>query len=240
MTMNEKVAVVTLGASPVGVAVARMLADNGAKVALLDRDAVSGREAAAQLGENVMFIPVNVTVPEQVAAAIASIKAAWGHIDICCPIGGLTSVDDTVTDNATHSLEAFRQIIDEQLVGLFDVVRLCAAEMLANTEDEEGQRGAIVLSMSPGYYAGAAGRTAYCAAQGGIECMARVTAADLLKSGVTCTAIRVKTHDAPRQPEHIASAIHYLITNSYNNGQVVTLDAGRDMPAKEKQGGRNE
>jgi len=244
--------VVTGGGSGLGLATATALCKGGARVAIWDRDDAS--ERAAALG-SARFDRVDVTDEAAVAAALERC-IEWGGaprgLVSCAGIGGGWRV---AGKNGPHPLDAFRRIIDVNLIGTFNVVRLVAQAMTKNEPTAGGERGAIVMVSSIAAYEGQIGQAAYAASKGGIVSLALTCARDLAGHGIRCMAIApglfrtaltstldpdieagiLRSVPFPSrlgEPEHFASLALEMLRNPFLNGCVIRLDAAARMPAR--------
>jgi NAD(P)-dependent dehydrogenase (short-subunit alcohol dehydrogenase family) len=254
MDINGKVAVITGGASGLGAATARVLVAKGAKVSIFDLQEDKGTALVAELGaDNALFNKVNVTSEESVQAAVAATMARFGAIHICCNYAGIGNAIKTVGKDGPFPLDKFKLIIDVNLIGSFNVLRLCANEMQKNEPyNEFGGRGCIINTASVAAYEGQIGQAAYSASKGGIVGMTLPIARDLSSIGVRCNTIvpgLIHTplfQGAPQnvidalsaqvlypkrlgRPEEIAHVAIMLIENEYMNGECVRMDGGIRM-----------
>jgi 3-hydroxyacyl-CoA dehydrogenase/3-hydroxy-2-methylbutyryl-CoA dehydrogenase len=133
MLVQDTVAIVTGGASGLGEGVVRMLAAAGGRAAILDLPSSAGREIAEELGDQVAFLPVDVSVPDQVQAAVDGARERFGRIDaaVCC--AGISPAGRTLSRKGDmFSLDTFRRTVEVNLIGLYDVVRNAARHMADN------------------------------------------------------------------------------------------------------------
>lgn len=251
-------ALVTGGASGLGEATARMLADRGYQVVVLDRDLDRGKALASETG--ITFLPADVTSEEQVISAVdAAVALAPLRVAVNC--AGVPSLQRTVgregTYGSAHSLAGFQRVVDINLVGTFNVCRIAATAMGRNEPDEDGQRGAIVNTSSVAAFEGQVGQVAYAASKGGVVAMTLVLARDLASVGVRVNTIapglvetpiygdgpgaeQFKAHLARDVvfPHRLGTAPEFarlaweLLDNPYLNGEVVRLDGAIRLPRK--------
>jgi 3-hydroxyacyl-CoA dehydrogenase / 3-hydroxy-2-methylbutyryl-CoA dehydrogenase len=254
MDINGKVAVITGGASGLGAATARLLVSKGAKVSIFDLQEDKGKALVEELGtDNALFQNVNVVSEESVQAGVAATMAKFGAIHICCNYAGIGNAIKTVGKDGPFPLDKFKLIIDVNLIGTFNVLRLCANEMQKNEPyNEFGGRGCIINTASVAAYEGQIGQAAYSASKGGIVGMTLPIARDLSSIGVRCNTIvpgLIHTplfQGAPQnvidalaaqvlypkrlgRPEEIAHVAIMLIENEYMNGESVRMDGGIRM-----------
>lgn len=245
--------VVTGGASGLGEATARHLASLGAKVAIFDRDAARGEAVAAELPGGAIFRSVDVTDDESVGASLDAAIAAFGGLRAVVNCAGIVHAARTVGKEGAHPLDAYRRVVDVNLTGTFNVMRLAAERMQANDPDEDGARGVIVNTASVAAFEGQKGQVAYAASKGGIAAMTLPAARDLARAGIRVNAIapglfRTPLFDSlgeavcaelaedvvfpPRlgRPEEFARLAAFLIGHPYMNGETVRLDGGLRLP----------
>lgn len=251
MEIKNKVALVTGAGSfgGLGYATAKILIDNGAKVILMDVDEQSGMETVKALGDGATFVKVDVTSEDDVKKAIDIAVEKYGRIDIACNVAGLSIPSLIVGKKGAYPLDTWKKVIDIDLVGTFNVMRLAAEVMAKNEPNEDGEKGVIVNTSSIAAYHGEVGQTAYSAAKGGINSLSLVSARDLARHGIRCFAIapgifetpayqklpkpeetlealRAKTVFPKRlgRPDEFARIVQVIIENPMLNGDVIRLD----------------
>jgi NAD(P)-dependent dehydrogenase (short-subunit alcohol dehydrogenase family) len=242
-------ALVVGGASGLGAATARRLAAGGARVTIADVNAENGEALASELGAR--FVRCDVTNADEVEAAVEA--AGELRVSVCC--AGVGWAEKTAGRRGPHSFEPFRTVIDVNLIGTFNVLRLAAAAMLGNEPDGEGERGVIVNTASIAAYDGQIGQLAYSASKGGIVGMTLPAARDLAQSGIRVVTIAPGLFDTPllaglpeearvalgeqvphphrlgRPDEYGALAAH-IVENPMLNGEVIRLDGALRMPPR--------
>ena len=251
--INGIAAIVTGGASGLGAATARMLAEAGAKVAIFDMNEAGGMAQAEEIGGT--FFKVDVTNEESVRLAIAEAEVENGIARILVSCAGIATGAKTVgKGNTPHPLEQFRKTIEINLIGTFTVIAHFAARL--STADPIGEeRGVIVNTASVAAFEGQIGQAAYSASKGGIVGMTLPIARDLAQYGIRVMAIAPgifytpmmagmpqKVQDAlgeqvpfPNrlgQPEEYALMVQSIIANPMLNGDVVRLDGAIRMPPR--------
>ena len=253
MHIRGSAALVTGGASGLGAATARMLAREGANVAILDRNDASGEALAGEIGG--IFCACDVTEPASVEAALAKAAAAHGPARIlinCAGIGGAARI---VGRDGPMALDAFERVVRVNLIGTFNVMRLAAAAMTALPETESGERGVIVSAASIAAYDGQIGQAAYAAAKGGIVSLTLPAARELARFGIRVLAIAPGLFRTPLlealpeetqaalgaaipfparlgAPDEFSALVAAMIANTYLNGEVVRLDGALRMAPK--------
>ncbi len=190
MDLKDKVAVITGGASGLGRATVKRFVANGGKAAIFDMNEEKGNALAEELGDSVIFCNVNVTTEESVQAGIAATMEAFGAIHICCNFAGTGNAIRTMGKKGPFPLDAFNMIIQINLVGTFNVLRLCAEKMADNEVlNEDGGRGVIINTASIAAYEGQIGQAAYSASKGGVVGMTLPIARDLAVLGIRVNTI---------------------------------------------------
>lgn len=257
MQLDNKVAVITGGASGLGEATTRRFIENGAKVAIFDLNDERGNAIADELGDNVIYQNVNVVNEESVEAGIAACLAAFGEIHVNCNFAGIGHAEKTVgKEHQPHNLDTYRRVIDINLIGTFNVLRLCAAQMSKQDPlNDDGCRGVIINTASVAGQEGQIGQAAYAATKGAIIgstiCMAR----DLAQLGIRVNTIVPGLIHTPLfesmpdnvyqaleasvlypqrlgKPDEIAQLAQYFVENDYMNGECIRMDGGIRMQAR--------
>jgi NAD(P)-dependent dehydrogenase (short-subunit alcohol dehydrogenase family) len=253
MEIAGKVAVITGGASGLGEATVRRLARMGAKVAIFDMNSERGNAVATELGDAVLFQQVNVTDEASVQAGIAATVQRFGAIHICCNYAGIGNAIKTLGKNGVFPLAEFNKVIQINLVGTFNTLRLCAEQMAKNQPvNADGVRGTIINTASVAAYEGQIGQAAYSASKGGIVGMTLPIARDLASYGIRCNTIVPGLIDTPLfkglpepavkalsqsvlfpqrlgSPDEIAHLAVAIIENDYINGECIRMDGGIRM-----------
>lgn len=254
MDMNGKVAVVTGGASGIGQAVARRLAEAGGKIAIFDLNADAGQAMVAELGvDNCVFANVNVVDEASVKAGIEATVTALGAIHVNVNCAGIGNAAKTLGKNGPFPLDLWNTVIAVNLTGTFNVLRLCA-EVMAKNEPmtDDGARGVIINTASVAAYEGQMGQAAYSASKGGIVGMTLPIARDLSTIGIRVNTIVPGLINTPLfngltpefveslsqsvlypkrlgRPEEIAQLAAAIIDNDYINGECIRMDGGIRM-----------
>ncbi len=253
MKISGHSAIVTGGASGLGAATAEAIAAAGGKVALFDLNAEKGEALAKKLGG--VFCSVNVADEASVAAGIDKAIAAIGISRILVNCAGVAFGEKTVGKNGPHKLDSFKRVIEINLIGTFNAIRLAAAKMEALDPLEDGERGVIVNTASVAAFDGQIGQAAYGASKAGVVGMTLPIARDLMTLGVRCNTIAPgifwtpmmagmdqKVQDAlaamvpfPKRlgkPEEYASLALEIIRNVMMNGETIRLDGAIRMQPK--------
>lgn len=253
MDISGKTAFVTGAASGLGAATASALAEAGARVAIFDRNAEEGAAVAARLGGR--FFGVDVADAGSAESAVGTAVAALGTPSVLVNCAGIGTAARIVGRDGPMSLEAFQRVINVNLVGSFNMLRLCAHAMSLAEADDNGQRGVIISTASVAAFEGQIGQAAYAASKGGIVALTLPAARELARFGIRVLAIAPglfltpllerlpqETQDGlaaaipnpPRlgKPEEFAALVRSMIENDYLNGEVVRLDGALRMQAK--------
>ncbi|MCY4264745.1 MAG: SDR family NAD(P)-dependent oxidoreductase [Gammaproteobacteria bacterium] len=255
MDLQNKTAFITGGASGLGLATAKNFVASGARVFLYDLNKDALEKAAAELGTVAAWHSGDVSDEVAVAAALEKAKAAFGTIHINVNSAGIGGAARTVGKEGPMPLARFEHIVRVNLIGTFNVLRLCAEIMQLNepqTNDQE--RGVIINVASIAAFDGQTGQAGYAASKGGIVAMTLPIARDLAKRGVRVmtvapgvfeTPLLAKAPDKVREPliaitqfpkrlgypEEFAEEVAHIVRCSYLNGETIRLDAGIRMPA---------
>ena len=251
MQLNNAVAVVTGGASGLGLATTRRLIAGGARVLIIDLERSNGAAVAAELGHGTRFAPANVADGPQMEAAVAEAEK-MGDVRIlvhCAGMGGSKRVVEK--DGSPMALEHFANIINVNLVGSFNAVR-CGAAAMAKAEPIDGERGICIMTASIAGYEGQIGQTPYAASKAGVIgltiCAARDLASRLIRvctiaPGIMDTPMLGRLPDNIRAslaasvpnparlglPEEYAELAQSIIENRYLNGETIRLDGALRM-----------
>jgi NAD(P)-dependent dehydrogenase (short-subunit alcohol dehydrogenase family) len=190
MDLQDKVAVVTGGASGLGRATVKRFVANGAKCAIFDMNEEKGNALVAELGDSVIFQNVNVADEDSVKAGIAATMDAFGAIHINCNFAGIGNAKRTMGRDGPFPLDDFKLILNVNLIGTFNVLRLCAEKMADNeVVTNDGGRGVIINTASVAAYEGQIGQAAYSASKGGVVGMTLPIARDLSVLGIRVNTI---------------------------------------------------
>ena len=200
MQIEGNVAIVTGAASGLGEATARRLHAAGAAVVVADMNEDRGRAVVADLGDRAEFVHCDVTSPEDVGAAVehAGVRGRFA-ISVHCAGGGIAA-RTLARDGSPHDLDVFRRVIELNLIGTFNVLRLAAAGMAGNEPDAGGERGVCVQTASIAGIEGQIGQIAYGSAKAGVIGMTIIAARDLAAVGVRVL------HDRAGHVRHAADA----------------------------------
>lgn len=250
--MSTSVALVTGAASGLGLATAQRLHAAGFAVVGIDKNTAPGEAAWAELGEQARLVQADVTSEADVSAAIA-VADTLGDLRVsvsCAGVGWAARVLNR--EGAPHALDLFRTVVEINLVGSFNILRLAAARMARNEVDAEGQRGVIVNTASVAAYEGQIGQIAYAASKGGVMAMTLPAARDLAGVGVRVVTIAPGIFDTPMlaalpekarqslaagvpnparlgRPAEYADLVHTIVSSPYLNGETIRIDGALRM-----------
>jgi NAD(P)-dependent dehydrogenase (short-subunit alcohol dehydrogenase family) len=255
MNIQQKTFLVTGGASGLGLATAKMIVENGGNAILLDVNEEAGQNAEAQLGASARFVKTDVSREEQVQATIELAITTFGTINGVANCAGIGPAQRVVGKNGPHTLDLFSKVIQINLIGTFNVIRLAAAAMQQNELGESGERGVIINTASVAAFDGQIGQAAYSASKGGIVGMTLPIAREFAKMGIRVMTIAPGIFETPLlmgmpddvkaslgqqvpfpsrlgQPREYAALVKHIIENQMLNGEVIRLDGAIRMAAK--------
>jgi NAD(P)-dependent dehydrogenase (short-subunit alcohol dehydrogenase family) len=255
LNIDGKVALITGGASGLGLATAKGLVEVGASVVILDLPTSDGEVAAKDLGEKARFAAADVLNEEEVRAAVALAASEFGHLHVAVNCAGVGFPGRVLTrEGDAIDLERFEFVVRVNLIGTFNVMRL-AAEQIAKEEPVDEERGVIVNTASIAAFDGQIGQAAYAASKGGIVGMTLPVARDLSSKLIRCVAIAPGTFDTPMlaglpeearqglaadiphphrlgRPEEFAALVRHIVENPMLNGETIRLDGALRMKAR--------
>ncbi len=258
MDITGSSAIVTGGASGIGEACARALAAKGATVVIADLNAEKGEALAKELGG--AFARVDVTNTDDLKAAVEQADAL-APLRVLVNSAGIGWAQRTIgrdgSFDSAHDLGAYKKVIEINLIGTFDAIRLAATAMSRHEPTASGDRGAIVNMASVAAFDGQIGQASYSSSKGGVVGMTLPVARDLAASGIRVNTVAPGLIDTPIYgegeaseefkanlgknvlfpnrlglPDELASMAVELVTNSYMNAEVVRVDGGIRMPPK--------
>ncbi|HEU4975551.1 MAG TPA: 3-hydroxyacyl-CoA dehydrogenase [Baekduia sp.] len=250
MDISGSGALVVGGASGLGEATARRLSEQGAVVTIADVNADKGQALAEELGAR--FVAVDVREEEQVQAAVDTAAEAEGGLRIGITCAGTGWAQKTAGSKGPHPLEPFKIILDINLIGTFNVLRLAAAKMIGNEPNADGERGVLINTASVAAFDGQIGQVAYSASKGGVVGMTLPVARDLAQYGIRVNTIAPGLFDTqllaalpeeareslgktipfpPRlgRPVEYAMLAEQLVVNPMMNGETIRLDGAIRM-----------
>lgn len=252
MNIANKVAVVSGGASGLGLATSVRLLAEGANVLVLDLNEDAGQTLAAQYPDKVLFSRTDVTDAQAVEQAIGAAVEQWQRLDICVNCAGIVAAGKVLGRDGALPLTQFSNAIDINLNGTFNVLRVAAEHMNCG---DEGEQGVIINTASVAAFDGQTGQTAYSASKAAIAGMTLPLARDLAPYNIRVMTIAPGLFDTPMMkslpekvrepligmvqspkrfglPEEFADLCCHIIGNPYLNGEVIRLDAAIRMEPK--------
>lgn len=247
MDVQGTTALVTGAASGLGAVTAKMLVARGAEV--IGIDLASSIEKAEPV-EGVTYVAADVTSEDDVRAALAT--ATSGPLRVVVNCAGIAPAELTVSSRGAHSLEMFQRVIDINLVGTFNVLRLASEVMIGNDPLEDGARGVIINTASVAAYEGQMGQAAYAASKAGVVGLTITTARDLSRYGIRVNTIAPGIVNTPMMaampekvqqslaesvpfpkrlahPEEYAQLALMIIEHNYLNGETIRMDGAIRM-----------
>lgn len=250
---ESTVALVTGGASGLGETTARRLLADGAQVLLVDLPGGRGEELAASLGDRAHFAGADVRDEEQVAAAVAR-AAGLGELRVVVSCAGVATPGRILSRRGVLPLEAYRTVVEINLIGTFNVLRL-AAEQMARNEPVDGDRGVVVMTASVAAFDGQVGQAAYASSKAGVVGLTLTAARDLADKAIRVMTIAPGIFETPMmaglgedvrsslealvphparlgRPEEYAALVAHIVANPLLNGEVIRLDGALRMPPR--------
>ena len=252
MNISGQVFIVTGGASGLGEVTARMLVDAGGKVVIADMQEAKGQALAQELGAS--FVRCDVSL-ESDAKAVVERACALGTLMGLINCAGIAPAEKTVGKTGPHSLEVFSRVVQVNLIGTFNMTRLAAQAMSANTPQASGERGVIINTASVAAFDGQIGQAAYSASKAGVAGMTLPLARDLSRHGIRVMTIAPGIFATPMvagmpepvqaslaaavpfpsrlgQPSDFAKLVRQIMDNDMLNGEVIRIDGAIRMPPR--------
>jgi NAD(P)-dependent dehydrogenase (short-subunit alcohol dehydrogenase family) len=255
MQIKDSVFIITGGASGLGAGTARLLAEHGGKVVLADLNKTDGAALAAELGSAALFVETNVADEASAQACVAAALASFGALHGLVSCAGIVIGEKTVGKEGPHALASFKRVIDINLVGTFNMIRLAADAMCRNEPNAAGERGVIISTASVAAFEGQLGQVAYAASKAGIVGMTLPIARDLSRNGIRVMTIAPGIFETPMllgmppevqealgkmvpfparlgKPAEYAALAQHIFENTMLNGEVIRLDGAIRMQPK--------
>ena len=255
MHISEKVAWVTGGASGLGAATVRTLASCGARVVILDQNAEASALIAREFAERVRFVSTDLSKPSTAEAGVRMALEAFGRVEILVNCAGIAAVGRILGKHGLMPLEEFTRVIDVNLTGTFNVIRLALPHMAQNEPSETGERGVIVNTASIAAFDGQIGQAAYAASKAAIAGLTLPLAREFARHAIRVMAIAPGPFETPLMaslpreaqeslgaaipypprlgnPGEFAALVRHIIENTYLNGEVIRLDGALRMGPK--------
>ncbi len=254
MNLENVAVVVTGGASGMGAATASTLSNRGARVALFDLNGEAVKEVAAKIGG--LGLEVDVSDEASVQQALDTVERDLGIPRVVVSCAGVAPASRIVGREAPHALELFQRVINVNLVGTFNVLRLAAAKMTAlEPTSKSGQRGVIINTASVAAFEGQIGQAAYASSKGGVVALTLPAARELARFGIRVMTIAPGLIGTPMllnmpddvqaslatqvpfpqrfgEPEEFAELVSHIIDNEMLNGDVIRLDGAIRLAPK--------
>ncbi len=252
MQIQDRTFIVTGGGSGLGAATARLLVEAGGYALLADVDAAAGASAARSLGARAAFVHTDVTAPDAVQQAVDAARDRFGGLHGVVNCAGIAIAKKTLGREGPHDLESFVRVVQVNLVGTFNVIRLAAAAMAENTPTDDGERGVIVNTASIAAFEGQMGQAAYAASKGGVAGLTLPVARDLARNGIRVVTIAPGLFETPMlaglpeearaslaqqvpfpprlgRPAEYALLVRQIVENPMLNGAILRLDGALRM-----------
>ncbi|MGJ7515893.1 SDR family NAD(P)-dependent oxidoreductase [Pseudomonas baetica] len=253
MQIENKVFIVTGGASGLGAATAEVLVAAGAKVMLVDMNAEAVAAQAQRLGAQ--SVVADISDEAAADAAVQATVKAFGGLNGLVNCAGIVRGEKILGKNGPHTLGSFSQVINVNLIGSFNMLRLASAAIAETEADAGGERGVIINTASAAAYDGQIGQAAYAASKGAIVSLTLPAARELARFGIRVMTIAPGIFETPMmagmtpevrdslaagvpfpprlgKPAEYASLVRHIIENSMLNGEVIRLDGALRMAAK--------
>ena len=255
MDLKDKVVLVTGGGSGLGAASARRFARGGARIVLADVNAAGGEAVAKELGAAAVFIQTDVGDDAQVRAAVALAAERFGGLHGAINCAGIAPAERVLGRTGPHALASFQRVINVNLIGTFNVIRLAAEAMARNEPGPDGERGVIVNTASVAAFEGQIGQAAYSASKAGVAGMTLPIARELARFGIRVATIAPGIFETPMvaamssevqaslgaqvpfpsrlgKPDEYAALAEHIFSNVMLNGDVIRLDGAIRMGPK--------
>jgi len=252
MQINGNTFIVTGGSSGLGAATAILISNRGGRVVIADLNSEAGETVVRKIGANGIFAKTDVTDEESVKAAITLATEKFGELRGVINCAGIAIAERVVGKRGPHNLASFARVIQVNLVGTFNVIRLTAATMAGQAATANGERGVIVNTASIAAYDGQIGQCAYAASKGGIVALTLPAARDLARHAIRVATIAPGIFDTPLlgglspevleslgaqvpfpsrigRPEEYAALACHIVENEMLNGEVIRLDGALRM-----------
>ena len=253
MHIENKVFIVSGGASGLGAATAKMLAEAGARIMLVDINADAVQAKANNL--NAAYAVADITQEADVKALVDKTLTTYGELHGVVNCAGVVTGEKILGKNGAHALHSFARVININLIGTFNLLRLAAEAMTEGQPNKEGERGVIINTASIAAFDGQIGQAAYAASKGAVASLTLPAARELARYGIRVMTIAPGIFETPMmagmseevitslsagvpfpqrlgRPQEYAALVRHIIENSMLNGEVIRLDGALRMGAK--------
>ena len=255
MDIKDIVVVVTGGASGLGEACVRVLVKDGAKVSIFDFDEERGKKVASDVGDDVTFCITDITDEKSVKAAIDKTIKSFGSIHVAINCAGVGTPSKVLGKEGPISMDHFNRVVQINLMGTMNVIRLAAEKMVENTPNEDGEKGVIINTASAAAFEGQIGQSAYSASKAGVVGMTLPIAREFADYGIRVMTIAPGLFETPMlaglpekakealnrmmpfpkrlgKPSEFSMLVRHIVENPMLNGSIIRLDAALRMAAK--------
>ncbi|UOQ95370.1 3-hydroxyacyl-CoA dehydrogenase [Halobacillus shinanisalinarum] len=255
MDVRDVVAVVTGGASGLGEATVRTIVGEGGRAIIVDRDLEKGRKLAEELGTQVLFQEVDVTSEQQVSNMLNKTIAYFGKVTALVNCAGVAIGEKVLNREGVHGLASFQKVVEVNLIGTFNMIRLVSERMKENVANDDGERGVVVNTASIAAFEGQIGQAAYSASKSGVVGLTLPISRELARHGIRVMTIAPGLFDTPMfetlpdsakellgettpfpkrlgHPCEYGKLVHSIIDNPMLNGEVIRLDGAIRMQPK--------
>jgi NAD(P)-dependent dehydrogenase (short-subunit alcohol dehydrogenase family) len=255
MTISNNVFFITGAASGLGLATAQMIVDNGGFVLLADLNVAAGEQAEKHLGVHAKFVQTDVSDETSVQNAIEVALKHFGSLHGLVNCAGIGPAERVLGRQGIHTLASFSKVLQVNLIGTFNVLRLLAEVLQNNEPGPSGERGVIINTASVAAFDGQIGQAAYSASKGGIVAMTLPIARELARFGIRVMTIAPGIFETPMlanlpeeakvslgqqvpfparmgQPTEYAALVKHILENQMLNGEVIRLDGAIRMGMK--------
>jgi NAD(P)-dependent dehydrogenase (short-subunit alcohol dehydrogenase family) len=255
MQLHGSTFIITGGSSGLGAATARAFHARGARVVLADLNAELGEPLAGELGSASLFCRTDVTSEDEARAVIDLTRERFGAVNGLINCAGIGPAERVVGKRGPHRLETFSKVIQVNLIGAFNMIRLAAAAMATAAPTSSGERGVIINTASVAVWDGQIGQAAYSASKGGVVAMTLPLARELASSGIRICTIAPGLFQTPMmatlppdiqeslgksvpfpqrlgRPEEYAALAQHIVENEMLNGETIRLDGALRLPPR--------
>lgn len=255
MQIHGHVFLVTGAASGLGAEVARMIAREGGSVVGVDVNRAAGDAMAEELGASALFLSTDVTRESDGKAAVDAALGAFGHLHGLVNCAGIAPPEKVLGREGPHRLEVFARVVNINLIGTFNMIRVAAEAMARESPLEDGERGIIVNTASVAAFEGQIGQAAYAASKGGVVAMTLPIARELARYGIRVVTIAPGIFETPLmagfspevqeelgrsvpfpqrlgKPAEYAALVKHICENPMLNGETIRLDGALRLAAK--------